>query len=75
MASRFRNRTALFILAIWTLIDCVAPDQDGGDDDNYDVKAYSIYEYIQLFTPDVVDDDDDQDIILYHIIMMIFHLK
>ena len=45
------------------------------DDDNYDLKAYSIYEYIQLFTPDVVDDDDDQDIILYHIIMMIFHLK
>ena len=25
MASRFRNRASLFVLAIWTLGDCVAP--------------------------------------------------
>ena len=31
VASRFGNRTALFIFATWTLIDCVAPEQDGGD--------------------------------------------
>ena len=28
VASRFGNRTALFILATWTLGDCVAPDQE-----------------------------------------------
>ena len=45
------------------------------NDDDDETKAHSIHEYIQLFTPDVVDDDDDQDIILYDIIMMIYHLK
>ena len=46
--SRFRNRTAFFILAVWTLIDCVAPDQEklvvmNDNDDDYDVgsPAYS----------------------------------
>ena len=46
--SRLRNRTALFILATWTLIDCVTPDQEKlvvmiDNDYDYDVGslAYS----------------------------------
>ena len=48
VASRFGNRTTLFILATWTLIDCVAPYQEklavmNDNDDDYDVgsPAYS----------------------------------
>ena len=64
MASRFGNRTTLFILATWTLIDCVAPDQEllvamNEDEDNYDVRL----QQVQLFTPDV-DNDDDDDVII-----------
>ena len=47
VTSRFRNRTTLFILATWTLIDCVAPYQEllvtmKDDEDNYDVSLQHI---------------------------------
>ena len=37
MANRFRNRASLFVLAIWTLGDCVAPGQDDDDKNGDDV--------------------------------------
>ena len=36
-ASRFWNRASLFVLAIWTLGDCVAPGQDDDDKNEDDV--------------------------------------
>ena len=71
VASRFGNRTTLFILATWTLIDCVAPDQELLVARNYDVSL----QHIQLFTLGVIGDDDDHHITSYDIIRYDLSLK
>ena len=68
VASRFGNRATLFILATWTLIDCVAPDQDGGDIYiNYDDVSVTKYHHVPARQGLVNDYEDNYDVSLQHI--------